>query len=153
PRSRAHNVTRRAAGPAGSARAARLRGRARARGPGRGHAAPAEQAARRVRLAEGARRRAAAPAGEAAARGRGGAVAGRGQRVPLRRDRRGRQGVHRVDTGAVGVVPVFDGPARSLGALAIELETEPWPPEPERLQWHHISVAGLVGDAIAEVFY
>lgn len=61
--------------------------------------------------------------------------------------------VYLVDTEAVGVVPVFDGPAQYLEALAIELETEPWPPEPERLQWHHISVAGLVGDAIAEVFY
>ncbi|KYF63313.1 hypothetical protein BE11_47860 [Sorangium cellulosum] len=61
--------------------------------------------------------------------------------------------VYLVDTEAVGVVPAFDGPAQYLEALAIELETEPWPPEPERLQWHHISVAGLVGAAIAEVFY
>ncbi|WP_437967978.1 hypothetical protein WMF04_01185 [Sorangium sp. So ce260] len=50
--------------------------------------------------------------------------------------------VYLVDAETVGVVPAFDGPAQYLEALAIELETEPWPPEPERLQWHHISVAG-----------
>jgi hypothetical protein len=61
--------------------------------------------------------------------------------------------VYLVDTEAAGVAPAFDGPAQYLEALAIELETEPWPPEPERLQWHHISVAGLVGAAVAEVFY
>ncbi|WP_437318703.1 hypothetical protein [Sorangium sp. So ce385] len=60
--------------------------------------------------------------------------------------------VYLVDTEATGVAPAFDGPAQYLEALAIELETEPWPPEPERLQWHHISVAGLVGAALAEVF-
>ncbi|WP_437923799.1 hypothetical protein WMF37_32900 [Sorangium sp. So ce291] len=61
--------------------------------------------------------------------------------------------VYLVDTEAAGVAPAFDGPAQYLEALAIELETEPWPPEPERLQWHHISVAGLVGAAIAEALY
>ncbi|KYF98956.1 hypothetical protein BE20_33255 [Sorangium cellulosum] len=61
--------------------------------------------------------------------------------------------VYLVDTEAARVAPAFDGPAQYLEALAIELETEPWPPEPERLQWHHISVAGLVGAAVAEVFY
>ncbi|XXY47460.1 hypothetical protein WME91_46405 [Sorangium sp. So ce269] len=54
--------------------------------------------------------------------------------------------VYLVDTEAAGVAPAFDGPAQYLEALAIELETGPWPPEPERLQWHHISVAGREGD-------
>ncbi|WP_437730462.1 hypothetical protein [Sorangium sp. So ce1335] len=61
--------------------------------------------------------------------------------------------IYLVDTEGAGVAPAFDAPAQYLEALAIELETEPWPPEPERLQWHHISVAGLVGAAIAEPFY
>lgn len=64
-----------------------------------------------------------------------------------------RGAVYLVDTEATGVAPAFDAPAQYLEALAIELETEPWPPEPERLQWHHVSVAGLVGDVIAAVFH
>lgn len=57
-----------------------------------------------------------------------------------------------VDTDAVGVAPAFDSPTHYLEALAIELETEPWPPDPEHRQWHHVSVAGLVGAEIAAVF-
>jgi hypothetical protein len=54
-----------------------------------------------------------------------------------------------VDTEAAGIAPVFDSPVQYLEALAIELETEPWPQEPERPQWHYVGVDGLVGAELA----